>query len=191
MIDRCVYYIITAYNDIIATGKLVGQRPLEDIRRNQIADFMIKNRRKYKFSNLITTESGSIEQETFKTKGRMDISIYSKGYEQKYISFECKRFIKNTISPKRIENAYFLDGLSRYADGKYNCEIGYGGMIAFLEEGDLNKLNKNIQKIFIKYCIDGYTDESSYYNHQYVYSTKIVNQNNSSVEIKHIVMSFI
>lgn len=190
MIDSCITYIIVAYNEIIATGMLVRKKPLEDIRRNQIYNFMIKNKRKYRFSNTITTESGSIDEETLKTIGRIDISIYNKGYEQHYISFECKRFIKGNISPKKLEKAYFIDGLSRYTEGKYSCELGYGGMIAFLEEGDLKKLNINIQNLFGKYCIGDYIDESSYYNHQYVYSTKIFDHNNNIVEIKHLIMAF-
>lgn len=191
LIHRCIKYLIIAYNEIISSGDLVGKKPLEDVRRNQIVKFMVDNKPKYKFKNTISTEAGTIDEQTYKTVGRIDICIFSVGYEQKYISFECKRFVKGDIGKKALEEAYYSEGLSRYEDGKYLCQLGCGGMIAFLEEGKVSTLNRNIQRLLAEHSIDNYTDESILYNHQYVYSNKIHAQGKNVIEMKNIIMSFV
>lgn len=139
--------IICAYKDIISSKNEFDTIPTEDQRRNQIVKKINENRKKYSYDLIITTEAGTYDDD-YNTIGRIDICIcyISQDYTQKYLSFECKRFCnKNSYSQKSIYDPFHNDGILRYIDKKYECQTGYGGMIAFCESGSFCDLNREIQ----------------------------------------------
>lgn len=190
LFNKCIKLIVFSYNEIIKSGVMVGAKPIEDQRRNQIIDIMLKNKKTFKFMHTITSESGTVNQNTFKTKGRIDICICYGGFEQKYISFECKRITKKTMSEIKLEKSHYKEGILRYEEGKYDCDSGYAGMVSFLEEGDANIFNQNLIKVLQNHLIIKIDDESDKYSHNYIYSYPIKVPNDKNVLVKHVVMSF-
>lgn len=187
-IQACIY----AYNDIIfSNDSKVGEKLLEDYRRNQIYCFIEKNKRKYDFDYIITTESGTIDS-NYKTAGRIDICVFysPSKFEQEYFSLECKRFVKDNSSFKATEEAYYHEGIQRYEIGKYKCDSKFGGMIAFCEEGCFDKLKDTISKVLKCHSLDGVYEESDDFNHKYVHSIFINDANNQKIKIISIMMNF-
>lgn len=64
-------------------------------------------------------------------------------------------------------------------------------MIAFLEEGNFQKLKSVLLDQLPQYSVGNYlVDISSYYNHDYVYKTSHVRKSNKDIKLIHILLDF-
>jgi hypothetical protein len=188
---KCVKLIISSYAEIRLNDKLKHQKPIEEIRRNQIVLMMIDLKQQHKFKYDITLESGTIDKETFKTLGRIDICIsHTKNYDQRTISFECKRFVKANCTCSAIEEAYYENGIMRYEVKKYPTHKGFAGMVSFFEEGDYIEFNRIIIDIIKSHSKAGSFCELSQYAHDYVYESKTSDIDGAEITLNHILFDF-
>lgn len=73
----------------------------------------------------------------------------------------------------------------------YSPNVELGGMIAFLEEGNFQKLKSVLLDQLPQYSVGNYlVDISSYYNHDYVYKTSHVRKSNKDIKLIHILLDF-
>lgn len=193
VVAKSVDVLINAYNDIInSKNSKVGMVLKEDNRRNQIVNQIDNNRKKYRYEYTIGTESGTYNKQ-FETIGRIDICIYynPERYVQQRLSFECKRFYSKNSGTAAIEQTYYTEGLKRYYELKYPCDTGFGGMIAFCEEGDYIKLKSNILGVLKKYATGKkINDKSKERNHNYLHTFDFFNMNGETIKIISIMMNF-
>ncbi len=192
VVVKSVEVLTMAYKDIInSQSAQVGMVLKEDARRNQIVNQIDSNRKKYRYEYAIGTESGTYNEQ-FETIGRIDICIYynPERYIQQRLSFECKRFYSKNSGTAAIEEAYYTEGLKRYYELKYPCDTGFGGMIAFCEEGDYTKLKDNILGVLTKYATGEIDDRSKESNHNYLHTFDFLNVNGETIRIISIMMNF-
>lgn len=192
VVVKSVNVLTMAYKDIISSqNSQVGMVLKEDNRRNQIVNQIDSNRKKYKYEYVMGTESGTYNEQ-FETMGRIDICIYysPERYVQQRLSFECKRFHSKNSGTAAIEEAYYTEGLKRYYELKYPCDTGFGGMIAFCEEGDYKKLKDNILGVLTKHATGEINDMSTESNHNYLHSFDFLNKDGENIRIISIMMNF-
>lgn len=192
VIHKSINACILAYTDILKSRKSkVGELLTEDQRRNQLVSMIRKNSKKYEFNYIITTENGEFKSGTYNTVGRIDIGIFYKPqeYKQEYLSFECKRFIKENSGENAIDKAYYKEGIKRYETGKYLCDTGVGGVIAFCEDGNFDMLKDKIISVLKQHSISNVEDIKQY-NHNYIHSCLIKTKGNNEIKIISIMMDF-
>lgn len=189
--EECVKLIISAYDEIRINDHFKGQKPLEEVRRNQLVQTMECLMPQYKFKHFITKESATSNPKTFNTLGRIDICVsYKVNYEQRMISFECKRFIKYSYGEKAIEKAYYEDGINRYEIEKYPVDKGIAGMISFFEEGDYTIFNQRLVKNINIHAKNGSFFVLTQYGHDYIYESKVSDVNGNDITLNHILLNF-
>lgn len=187
--EKYVNLVIDSYKEILVKNAGI-KKVWEDTRRNMLCSQMRNIKGKYGITFNIVTESG-VWDEDFKDKGRIDICCYLSELEDQYIAFECKRFLKNDLAPNYISREYYGEGIKRFEDNVYSKNIDFGGMIAFLEEGDYCKLNKVMNNELPQYSIGSWLEDvSTYYNHNYVYKTVHVRKENNDIKLVHILLDF-
>ncbi len=83
------------------------------------------------------------ENKNLDTKNRIDIAIiYELGLgNEKRLGIECKHLIKNTKNALYINN-----GVDRFATGYYSSEMPIGGMLGYIEEGNIKTITEDIRK---------------------------------------------
>jgi hypothetical protein len=187
--------ILYSYNAIMETRchqNIKNKRSTiwENDRRNMLVDQMRKNKSKFGITFNIATESG-VYNPDFIDIGRIDICCYLNELDDQYIAFECKRFIRDDIVPSYIRSEYYEHGIKRFEDNIYTCKINVGGMIAFLESGDYQKL-KNLMETELPNYTQGkvVNDCSSEYQYNYVLMTEHMRKGNERTQIYHILMDF-
>ena len=183
--------IVNAYNDILLENEIFSYTPTEDQRRNQIVKMIKDNSEKYQFKYFVTTESGEMGKD-YKTIGRIDICISYKAAEfhQEYLSFECKRFInKKRYTNQSVINPIYEEGIKRYITKKYNCDTGYGGIIAFCESGNYNSLNTAIYHLLDNRC-NKIHDKSYTFQHNWIYNAETYDCEENPITLVCILMNF-
>lgn len=187
--EKYVNLVIDSYKEILVKNAGI-KKVWENKRRNILCSQMRNIKTNYGITFNIVTESGVFD-ENFNDIGRIDICCYLSELDDQYIAFECKRFLKNDLRPGYISREYYGEGIKRFEDNIYSKNIDFGGMIAFLEEGDYCKLNKVMANELPKYSVDNYIEDSStYYNHNYVYNTVHIRKDNNDIKLVHILLDF-
>lgn len=192
VVKNTINVLILAYNDIIKSNNAqIGKKLLEDVRRNQLVDAIKNNKQKYKYDYIVSTESGEYTSD-YRTNGRIDICVYysPKQYSQEYLSFECKRFVSGNSSLSEVKKAYYDEGIHRYEIDKYHCDTGFGGMIAFCEEGNYTDLKNTIVSVLNNCSLENVEDYSCRYNHKYLHKGIVKNNKNDKINIISIIMNF-
>lgn len=162
----------------------------ENTRRNMLLLQMRKNKEHFGITYNIASEAGVFD-ENYKDTGRIDICCYLSILEDQYIAFECKRFLKKDLIPSYIRDDYYGEGVKRFEDNIYADSVEFGGMIAFLEEGDYQKLYKKLVQELPQYTSDGTVcDISNSYGYQYLLKTSHNRKSNSDIILIHILMDF-
>lgn len=187
--EKYVNLVIDSYKEVLVKNS-GAKKVWEDTRRNMLCFQMRKMKGKYGITFNIASESG-VWDEDFKDKGRIDICCYLSELEDQYIAFECKRFLREDSVPSYIAREYYGNGIKRFEDNVYSQNVGWGGMIAFLEEGDYCKLNKVMMDELPRYSVGNRIDDISiYYNHDYVYKTIHNRKSNHDIKLIHILLDF-
>lgn len=187
--EKYVNLVIDSYKEILVKNAGI-KKVWENKRRNMLCSQMRNIKTNYGITFNIVTESG-VSDENFDDIGRIDICCYLSELDDQYIAFECKRFLKNDSVPSYISREYYEEGIKRFEDNIYSKNTDFGGMIAFLEEGDYCKLNKVITTELPKYSVDkNIEDISAYYNHNYVYKTVHIRKDNNNIKLVHILLDF-
>ena len=192
VVSKSIDVVLSAYNDIINSKKFeTGNNAKEDVRRNQIVKTILANKAKYKFEYIVAMECSTYNEDCV-TIGRMDICIYysSNRFEQKSLSFECKRYLKSNSGTSAIEKTLYDEGINRYITGKYPCDTGVGCLIAFCESGNYKKLSSNINSVLTNHSVCTVFEDSAFYKHNFVYSTYMTDCKKQKIKIVVILMDF-
>lgn len=187
--EKYVNLVIDSYHETLATNAGI-KKVWENTRRNMLCSQMRKNKGKYGITFNIVAES-EVWDENFKDKGRIDICCYLSELDEQYMAFECKRFLKNDIAANYISREYYGQGIKRFEDNIYSQNIDFGGMIAFLEEGDYYKLNKVMVAELPQYSANKSIENvSASYKHDYVYKTIHIRKDNNKIKLVHILLDY-
>lgn len=181
-IENYIRLVIKSYQNIPIESKGVTKK--EEARRTELVEIMRSKKAEFNINFPIVYESG------VETK-RMDICCYLDNLkEDLYICFECKRFLKRNINNSNFEKEYYGEGIRRFEDGEYSQCMPQAGMIAFLESGELEKLNKlMLQKLPEKALTMQFEDCSLQYQFCYVYKTVHKREMvGSSLSLHHIIL---
>ncbi|MEG1751519.1 MAG: hypothetical protein RR247_00375 [Clostridia bacterium] len=180
-IDRLIKLIILSYTKMsINKGSSVCG---EDQRRNKLLQEIRKNKAQFNF-NYVFSQYESADDESGKTLGRTDITVFLDTISDLGITIECKRFLKNEICNSHINSEYINNGLDRFKNNKYPLSYGYSGMLSFVESGDFNKLYTLLSSTF------NFEDKSQYYNFNYVSHSIELDNNGKDFNVFHIVLNF-
>lgn len=186
--QKYIELVIYSYEQVLLMKPKTN--PWEDTRRNMLLEQMRENKSNYGITFNIASEVGVYDEE-YRDNGRMDICCYLSQLEDEYIAFECKRFLKNDVTPSHIRNEYYGEGIKRFEDNIYSKNVDLGGMIAFLEEGDYQKLWQTIIRELPQYTFNNEVEDISVnYKYQYVLKTSHSRRKNSDITLIHILMDF-
>lgn len=181
-IENYIHLVVKAYKDIGTGSRTMVKK--EEERRTELVEYMRNRKAEFHITAHIGYEVGE------KTK-RMDICCYLEGLrEDYYICFECKRFLKNTITKTQFENQYYGEGIRRFEDNEYSRCMPEAGMISFLETGKMDKL-KNLMEVKLpEKAIDKKAVNCSLkYSFCYVYQTMHKRKNNAHIlSLYHILL---
>lgn len=187
-VQRYIELIIYSYEQVLRMKPKTN--PWEDTRRNMLLEQMRLNKSNFGITFNIASEVG-VYDEDYRDNGRMDICCYLSQLEDEYIAFECKRFLKADVIPSYIRDKYYGEGIKRFEDNIYSGSVDLGGMIAFLEEGDYQKLWQTIVRELPQFtCNNKAEDISGNYKYQYVLKTSHNRKQNSDITLIHILMDF-
>lgn len=186
IVEQCIRLILLSYSEISAVKKATP--PLENQRRNELYNVMLRNKTALNLFMFITIESG-VTNEDNEDVGRMDIAFYDfPPDEGKAITFECKRFFKKDMTSSHFKAQYCKEGIVRFADGKYSAGVSEAGMIAFVETGDYMKAYRLFQnELPSKTAVRELSDK---YGHQYIFQTVHSRKTNNDITLTHILMNF-
>ncbi len=186
--QKYIELVIYSYEQVLRMK--LKTNPWENTRRNMLLEQMRENKNNFGITFNIASEVG-VYDEDYRDSGRMDICCYLSQLEDAYIAFECKRFLKNDVIPSHIRDEYYGKGIKRFEDNIYSASVDLGGMIAFLEEGDYQKLRQTIVYELPQYtCNYKVEDISGSYNYQYVLRTSHNRKENRDITLIHILMDF-
>ena len=184
---KYIELVIYSYQKVLQ--KTAYRKPWENTRRNMLLAQMRANKDRFGITFNIASEAG-VYDENYKDTGRIDICCYLSQFEEQYIGFECKRFLKKDTVPSYIRDEYYGEGIRRFEDNIYTGSADFGGMIAFLEEGDYQKLHKVLIQELPQYTSDNHIgDISADYNHKYVFQT-VHAKSGDSITLVHILLNF-
>lgn len=185
---KYIELVIYSYKEVLKMKPSI--KPWENKRRNMLLSQMRKNKGRFGITFNIASESGVFDED-YTDNGRIDICCYLSQVEDQYIAFECKRFLKKDIIASYIRDCYYGNGIKRFEDNIYADNINVGGMIAFLEEGDYQKLWRELVQELPQYTSDkNVCDISSSYGYQYVLKTNHNRKTGSDIALIHILMDF-
>lgn len=186
--QKYIELVIYSYKEVLQMKSYI--EPWEDTRRNMLIYQMRENKSHFGITFNIASEVG-VYDKNYKDSGRMDICCYLSQLEDQYIAFECKRFLKKDIIPSHMRDEYYGEGIKRFEDNIYANSVGFGGMIAFLEEGDYQKLWQTFISELPQYtCNNSVDDISVNYKYQYILKTLHNRKENSNITLTHILMNF-
>lgn len=186
--QKYIELVIYCYEQVLQTNSPIN--PLENTRRNMLLEQMRKNKSTFGITFNIASEVG-VYDEDYRDNGRMDICCYLSQLEDEYIAFECKRFLRKDVIPYYIREKYYGEGIKRFEDNIYSGSVDLGGMIAFLEEGDYQKLWRIIFRELPQYTCDNKVEDiSENYKYQYVLRTSHNRKRNRDITLVHILMDF-
>lgn len=186
--QKYIELAIYSYKEVLKMNQ--PMKPWENARRNMLLSQMRKNKGNFGITYNIASEAGVFD-ENYKDNGRIDICCYLSMLEDQYIAFECKRFLKKDIIPSYIRDDYYGEGVKRFEDNIYADSVDFGGMIAFLEEGDYQKLYKKLVQELPQYTSDGAVcDISNSYGYQYILKTSHNRKSSNDIILIHILMDF-
>lgn len=184
---KYIELVIYSYQKVLQ--KLAYRKPWENTGRNMLLEQMRKNKIHFGITFNIASEAG-VYDENYKDTGRIDICCYLSPFEEQYIAFECKRFLKKNIIPSYIRDEYYGEGIRRFESNTYTGSASFGGMIVFLEEGDFPKLQKTLLQELPQYTFNNNIDDISMdYNHKYVFQT-IHGKGRECITLIHILLDF-
>jgi len=187
--QKYIELVIYSYKETVKM-KRTNIKPWEDTRRNMLLSQMRENKSQFGITFNIASEVGVFDEQ-YRDSGRIDICCYLSQLEQQYIAFECKRFLKKDIVPSYIREEYYGEGIRRFEENIYADSIDFGGMIAFLEEGDFQKLwGKLLCELSQYSCNNCVDDLSENYQYQYVLKTYHKRKQNTNITLNHILMDF-
>lgn len=183
-IENYIRLVIKAYQSIGNESHITIKK--EEDRRTELVEVMRNEKEEFNITFPIGYEVGE------KTK-RMDICCYLDGLtENNYICFECKRFLKTTITKSHFDKEYYGEGINRFENNEYSSCMPEAGMISFLETGKIDKL-KNLMEMKLpeKSMDKKYEDCSLRYSFCYVYRTVHRRIGNPHIlSIYHILLDF-
>lgn len=161
-IQNYILLIIKSYQSISTESRSIRKK--EEDRRTELVEIMRSKKAEFYIRNIIAYETGE------KNK-RMDICCYLNNMnEDMYLCFECKRFIKSNITKSNFQTQYYGEGIKRFENNEYSRYMNEAGMIAFLEDGDMNKLKNLMEMELPKASKDKLVENCSLqYCFQYVY----------------------
>lgn len=135
--------MIYCYREILSKETYDEENYDEDILRNDLKKYMEINQKKLLRKVCFRSESATVDEKTKKTKGRIDISaIYRLGLPSEHdITFECKRLSKN-----KKNRDYINEGLMDFVNGKYAEKMPLGGMVGFVEKGNISTICADLRK---------------------------------------------
>lgn len=135
--------IIYCHREILKNKTYYEGKYDEDILRNDFRNNLELNKKRLTMPVKFITESATVDDKTNKTKGRIDISvIYNLSLSSEYdITFECKRLSKN-----KKNNGYIKEGLMDFVNGKYAEKMPLGGMVGFVEKGNISTICADLRK---------------------------------------------
>ena len=187
--DRYIELVTFSYTKI--KGFPFPEIPIENTRRNLLHNEIEKHQTAFGINYRIVSESGVYNKVTFKDIGRTDIRCYLSELGDNYITFECKRFVKNNIKKSYFYSEYIEEGIDRFRQNKYCESTNVGGMIAFIESGDFEKANRLFMQCLQDVSLDNIAeDQSIKYNHNYIFFTKNKRLDNVLIELTHVIMDF-
>lgn len=185
---KYIELVVYSYREILKMQPYV--KPWENTRRNLLLEQMRNNKGLFGITFNIASEVGVFDK-NYKDTGRIDICCYLSQLEEQYIAFECKRFLKNDATKSHIRDEYYGEGIKRFEDNTYANSVNFGGMIAFLEEGNYQKLFLELVQELPKYTSDSnICDISKKYGHQYILKTNHHRNTNDDIILVHILMDF-
>lgn len=180
-LDKIVKLTISSYESI-KTEPLAIKR--EDNRRNQLVAKMKSIQNDFGIS--VAIGNNDVFNSLYTTTGYTDISFIFGDFGSKSIIFECKRVKDDSeIRKSYLQSEYCGEGINRFTSGKYPIELGFAGMISFIESGDCNKWFDLLKKE-----ITGLIDDSAKSGHSYIGSSTHVANGVIAFEMKHIVFNF-
>lgn len=189
LITNYVKLIVCCYNEI--RDHKFTDVPIENTRRNLLLDSMCKHKNEFGITFNIASENGTYDKTTFKDTGRIDICCYISELQDKYIAFECKRFIKSNMIPSHFESEYFGEGIKRFIENIYSENMNIAGMISFAETGDFGKLEKLLLSSLPLISLNkSFKDISKLYNHDKIFETKHQRLNGNVLTLTHVLMDF-
>lgn len=188
-VDQYMRLITDSYKEM-AKETFGGDPPWENTRRNQLCAWMQKKKADYGITFHIAPERG-VWDENYRDQGRIDLCCYLSELDEDYIAFECKRFLKKDIRPGYIRSDYYEKGIKRFEKNIYSRNTDIGGMIAFLEEGDFQKLKEILWEELPNYAADRVVeDRSQEYDHDSIYHTLHYREENQNIRLMHVLMDF-
>lgn len=166
--------IIYCHREVLKNETYQEDKYNEDILRNDLKRYLELNHKRLSYGVSFRTETATINSETKETKGRIDISvIYQLGISSDYdITFECKRLFKNKKNYEYINN-----GLMDFVNGKYAEKMPLGGMVGFVEKGNISTICTDLRKKIHKKSLTKLTGEFT--------STKIQDDFEHSYKSEH------
>lgn len=133
-IENYILLVIKAYQSIGNGSHILIKK--EEERRTELVEAMRKKKGEFNITFPIGYEVGE------KTK-RMDICCYLDGLkENNYICFECKRFLKTTITKSHFNKEYYGEGISRFENNEYSSCMPEAGMISFFGDRQYGQAKK-------------------------------------------------
>lgn len=185
---KYIELVIYSYKEVLKMKPYT--KPWEDTRRNMLLFQMRKNKGRFGITFNISSEAG-VYDENYKDNGRIDICCYLSQLDDQYIAFECKRFLKGDATPSHVKDEYYEEGIKRFEDNTYAPGIGFGGMIAFSEEGSYSKLLHVLVRELPQYTSDKrICDISKDYGYQNILQTNHNRKMNRDITLVHILMDF-
>ena len=163
-IKNYIFLVIAAYHNIPdASHKVVK---VEEDRRTELVQEMRYLRNKFHINFPIAYEAGE-------GRKRMDICCYLDGLsEDYYICFECKRFLRKSITNSNFDCEYYNEGIRRFEQGQYSPKMLQAGMLSFLETGAMDKLEELMQRKLPQTAANKCVENLSLtYSFPYVYKT--------------------
>lgn len=182
---------LVIFSYAVIKDKIYDHIPKENTRRNALMKVMRKNKVKFGIVSLITSESGQFNDKE-EDIGRIDITCYFDLLcEDRYMAFECKRFLKKDIVPSYFHSQFVDQGIRRFQSNKYSSKMPFAGTIVFVESGDYSKAYNLFVNELPKTCVNSsMIEQSNVYSHNYVFRTEHTRENNNNITLTHILMDF-
>ncbi len=127
---------------------------LEDKITNKFYAHLIENKNRSKYFFTIVLRAAEIDDQGEEV-GEIDIKIIYKNQEKTYFSLECKRL--RVHFPSGFDNLagkYVTEGMYRYFNGQYARDLGKGGMLGYIIDGNCKKAIQDVKKSIEKRRLD-------------------------------------
>ncbi len=124
-----------------------GETDLEDAISVKLYAALKKGKDRNKHAFLIKYQDVEVDFDLEKETGRKDIVFYPSTQEEIYFCLEAKRLNAIVSGVRRsLAGEYVKEGMRRFVDKKYSCNVRHGGMLAYVLDGRIAQAIDNVQK---------------------------------------------